>query len=384
MVLCAMTASCTLLGGLRVDAVATSVQKPSNVALYVAVRDSKEPIDNLLADNFKIFENEDPVPPEQSSLTLLERGVAVLHHALVLVDMSTVTDDEERRGVARAVSGFIQHTRRQQGVTVYAFDGSPDIRLVGDFQATPGGAGELEDLPDLAAYTRRDPSRNLHGAIAEGLKQLDARLMHGQKPVRVGTLVVFTRGPDVAGRLNADQIDEILDKTPHHVVTIGIGKTDGDYFLDDTGRSGVVRAQDRHTIGIAFEEAAARVSKLYDMYYLVSYCSPARAGKRRLRLEVSFTTPGGEEKHGSVEHEFDATGFGPGCDPNAVPKFVLTPNDGAVSGSPSSDAPAEPAAPAPPSTPPKSPAPSDSAPPAEAEPDSDAIVPPPEKPGYAP
>jgi hypothetical protein len=371
---------CSLLRGVEVDSVATSVQKPSNVALYVSVLDGKNPVSSLMVENFKVFENEQLVPTDQSQLTLLDRDLAAVHHTLVLVDMSQSKDDESKRLIARAVAGFVARTRADQAVTVYAFDGSPDLALIGEFPRAVATPEALEELAPLRSYAVRDPSRNLYGALGQGLKELDTRLMQGQKPVRIGTLVVFTRGPDVAGRSNEEQVRDLLDQTPHHVVSVGVGETEGDYYLDDIGRAGVIRAQAANTVGVALEEAATKVSSLYDMYYLVSYCSPARAGARRLRLEVAFSTPEGDEKTGDVEQDFDANGFGPGCDPTTPPRFVVNTGQGV----PSVTVPESTPAPATPSAPKTQPSATPEAEPESPEPEGDEIVPPPPKPGYAP
>jgi len=57
--------------------------------------------------------------------------------------------------------------------------------------------------------------------------------------------------------------------------------------------------------------------------YLVSYCSPSRAGKRELRLEVTTKDAQGKLNVGSYQTEFDASGFGPGCNPLLAPHFVV-------------------------------------------------------------
>jgi len=76
--------------------------------------------------------------------------------------------------------------------------------------------------------------------------------------------------------------------------------------------------KDRAHIATSFEAAAARVEAMSNRYYLLGYCSPARAGKHVVRIE---TTANG--KSGSLEYEFDAKGFGPNCDPNRPPAFNI-------------------------------------------------------------
>jgi hypothetical protein len=41
-----------------------------------------------------------------------------------------------------------------------------------------------------------------------------------------------------------------------------------------------------------------------------------------LKVEVRYRDREGKEKHGSFSQDFDASGFGPGCNPEAVPRFI--------------------------------------------------------------
>jgi len=63
---------------------------------------------------------------------------------------------------------------------------------------------------------------------------------------------------------------------------------------------------------------ATRIEAAGRKFYLLSYCSPSRAGKHQLRVDVHF-----RGKVGSLVHEFDARGFAPNCDPNLKPRFSL-------------------------------------------------------------
>jgi hypothetical protein len=309
---------CAFFASTKVEHVASSVDKPSNVAFYVAVSDKGEPVPDLLAGNFKIFENDQQVASEQVGLALLDRGVAAQHRLLLLLDLGGAPSEELKSELAAAVSGFLDKVRPTQSVTVYAFDGGQSLRLIGEFpQSVETGA----DLSAIASYTPSDPSRNLNGAVESAVDQLKRRISQGGKPVRVGTLVVLARGPDVAARIPSEQLSEKLDTLESDLFSIGIGAK-AEPFVEDLGRDGVVLAQSEQTLGIAFDEMGTKVVKAAQRYYLISYCSPSRAGVRRTRLEVHFTTLEGDEKTASIERDFDSTGFGPGCDPNAVPRFL--------------------------------------------------------------
>jgi hypothetical protein len=76
------------------------------------------------------------------------------------------------------------------------------------------------------------------------------------------------------------------------------------------------------SIGKAFDDAASRIEDSFDGSYLLAYCSPARGGERRLRVEVTTNNAEGEEVQGKFTTEFDATGFGAGCSPTTTPRFT--------------------------------------------------------------
>ena len=70
----------------------------------------------------------------------------------------------------------------------------------------------------------------------------------------------------------------------------------------------------------AFERIADRIIGYTQRYYLLSYCSPSRAGEHNVRIEASST----DGASGGLEYHFSATGFGPPCDPNTPPAFDTT------------------------------------------------------------
>lgn len=368
-----LLSGCALFGGLKVDSVATSAQRPSNVAVYVSVTEGDRPVTGLGEKDFTIYEDDQKLTAEQTQQTLLPGDVAAIHRALLLVDMSgAVTEGQTRDQITEATLQFVNRVRPTESVTVYAFDGGPRLRLIGDF---PKGGGEVEDIPALRSYQPADKSSNLHSSVVEAIKQLNTRLMAVQKPLRIGTLVVFARGPDLAGRVTEDVMRDAIDATSHHVLGVGLEGEDA-YRVDIIGRDGEFLAPSMASLTTAFADAGSRTAALVDQYYLLSYCSPARAGKRELTVEVVTYDDQGEEISGKVRTDFDATGFSSGCNPKARPRFVPQPDD-------EEEEEEEEEPQAPPAQKQRS-APQSSPPPAQAEPDEgDAIVPPPDKPGYA-
>jgi hypothetical protein len=314
----ALSAGCSALYRLDVEPIAKSVDPPGNVAVYLSVSRDKQPISGLSERSFRIYEDGQLVAPDQGRQTLLARDAVALHKALLLVDMSTASDPMLRQRVARGAAAFVARVRSRQDVTVMAFDGRPEPVLIGDF---PRGATGPEEIAELGQFVPADPSRNLHGAIVKAMQTLDARLMTEKKPIRVGSLVVMTTGPDLAGRWSYEGLRGVLDKSTHRVFALWIGERERGFSLDDLGRAGSLRAPSLISSPVAFEQIAAKVDAAHDGFYLLSYCSPARDGRRVLKIEVTQEDAEGNRITGTLYEEIDAAGFGAGCDPTTVPRF---------------------------------------------------------------
>jgi len=291
--------------GLNLTMIDASVQRPSNVAVYFTVDTAEgEPVPGLNVMAFKIYEDGQPISSLESRQTILNPEVSASHFTLLLIDMSgSVTGSGDVPVIVEAAKGFSQRVEKFQKVSIYAFDGSPNIRQLGG--------------PDqLSSFSAKDPSTNLNGAIVEGIKVLHQQMSSSSTPLTFGTLVVFTDGTDRAGRVPRDQLYEQLDHAGVDILTIGVGAEIDGGELRSIGKNGSIVNKDRAQISASFEAAAARVEAMSNRYYLLGYCSPARAGKHTVRIETNANG-----KTGSLEYEFDAKGFGPNCDPNRPPSF---------------------------------------------------------------
>lgn len=315
----ATLSGCGVFRHVTVEPLATTSQRPSNVAAYVAVTDGDTPLSELTPGNFRVYENEQLVPDEQTQLTLLDPNLVAANQVVLLVDMSTALTPEARSVAAKAALGFVQKVTPHEAVSVFAFDGGPNLVPIA---ALPRG-NQAVTMAALESFTPRDKSRNLNGAITAGLAKLETALTQSGRVVRVGTLVVYAGGPDVAGRVDKDKAHDLVWQSPYDV--IGVGVAEEADAVESFARRGLIRAQAADTLPIAFEEAASLTIEQLEKHYLVSYCSPARAGTRRLRLEVSYVNKAGEEHHGDFETDFSARGFGPGCNPQTTPRFTLAP-----------------------------------------------------------
>lgn len=308
---------CAGLAGARMDVLAVAVQRPSQVAAYVRLSGNDSPPGALTAEQFQVFEDDQPLSATETQQTLLDRTSVATHHTLLLVDVSQVSKAGVRRELAVALSTFAEAIRTVQDVSVFAFDGSPKLRLIAELtessQSTPAA------LERALPAAPNDASRDLHGALVQAAEQLTRRLATKGKPLRVGTLVVFAGGPDLAGRLNENDVWTQLERSGHTTLAVGVGASSS--LLQQLGEGGFIDAHSLDTLSLAFEEAAHRVRAEDAMHHLFAYCSPARAGTRRLRLEARVAAAGGTPRTASATAEFDATGFVSGCNPRAVPRF---------------------------------------------------------------
>ncbi len=369
------TCGCQLLGGARITELATGSAKPGNVATLVSVTEKDKPVSGLPPSAFRISENDKTIDPETANLQLLEPARYAAFQTVLLVDISQAKDASARKQLAKAAGAFVRRVRLGQAVTVAAYDGSDKLRVVGDYPAE-AKATAPEQVEGLLSLTPSDPSRNLRGAVVQGLDLLEHRLASSTYAVHLGTLVVFARGPDLAGRTSEDALKSALSTYTGKFVYVGVTGETADAAAKRLGESGQILAQTGDTLPIAFEDAGALVDGLLDQYYLVSYCSPARAGKRTLNVAVSVPVPDGKDETDSFSVQFDAEGFTAGCDSQKVPPLV--PKNPPKSGS------AKPAATSAsaPSKPSSSP-PSTERAPAKKSTNDDQEAPVPAKPGYA-
>lgn len=303
-------------GGLRVNLVDSAYQRPSNVAVYFTVDDfGGAPLPGLEADDFRIYEDGHLVSEAESQQTIVNPEVAAEHYTLVLVDMSgSVSESDQVPLIESATQNLTAQLGEHQRVGIYAFDGSEEIHRITPFTQSAGavsaGAGRL------TSFRPRDPSTNLHGAVVAAIEELDRELERARAPLRFGTIVVFTDGSDRAARVTQRQMGEAIDGSPYDIFAIGVGDEIEESVLSYVGREGYVMVEDEGAISAAFQRIGDRILAMTQRYYLLSYCSPARAGTHTVTVEAVT-----EQGTGSVTYEFDAEGFGPNCNPSQPPPF---------------------------------------------------------------
>ena len=367
---------CTMMGTVNVEPVAVSTQRPGNVAMYVAVSEHGAPVLGLDKDSFKIYEDGKKLDNDQIKLTLLPTAAAAARHVALLVDMSKSLSADDRKALAEALRPFISKLREREAVTLYAFDGTKTVHLIADYPRDTRAEPDEKDtsIDRLLSFSRRDSSSSLYTAVMDGAQKLSASLAAEARPIENGTVIVVALNPDLAGRVDDSKLRDFVAESPHHFFLLTVGPWATSTNVSFLGKNGEARAGSVHTLGSPLNDIAKAVADDFFRDYLISYCSPARAGTRQVRLEVTTRDAQGKTNKGSYQTEFDATGFGPGCSPQITPHFVVAEkpktDDNTVRAAWNRKAAGKPSAPA--AAPARAPAPPSNAPPPSAPPASDS------------
>ncbi|MBL8741114.1 MAG: VWA domain-containing protein [Myxococcales bacterium] len=332
-----VVAICALLlsacSSLQVKLINQDHKKPNNVWVFFTVEDGDEPVGGLLASDFVIYEDGGKVSAFESKQIIQNPEVAAVMYTMLLVDMSgSISESGQSDALVDAAKSFSDRVGKTQKVGVYAFDGDPKIHSVTPFTEAQGSVqGGLEGL---RKYKAKDPSTNLHGAVVEGLKELKKELDKDRRPLKFGTLVVFSDGTDRAARVSRDEMLDEMKKDEYEnyeMYAIGVGAEIEKAELGDIGRDGTELATDKAKVKEAFDKVAARLEQHMKRFYLLSYCTPARKGEHEVTIEANRRDPKGS---GSLDMKFNADGFGPppDCNPDTPPTFSLKDTTAAPSG----------------------------------------------------
>lgn len=301
-------------------------RKPNNVWVFFTVQKGSDPVPDLQAEDFEIYEDNSRVSSYESQQIIQNPQVASVMYTALLLDVSgSITESGQLDGLVDAAELFIDRVGKTQKVAVYAFDGAKKLHAVVPFTRAEGRL--KGGLKALRRYKPKDLSTNLHGAVVQGLERLDRGLAKDKRPLKFGTLVVFSDGSDRAARVTRREMLQSL-RAPRHrnyeIFAIGIGEEAEleRARLRDIGRDGTEEAYERGKIKIAFDKIASQIESHSKRFYLLSYCTPARRGAHTVRIALNKPE---RKLKGELSYSFSADGFGPPprCRPERKPAFKL-------------------------------------------------------------
>ncbi len=313
----------------KVDLNETVAAPPGEVNAFLSVRDGTKPVAHLSRDNFEIYENGVRLSNEEIGLRLLPRDEVSDGFTVLLLDLSGSPSQMELTRIARGAAQFVEKVSTTQPVAVVAFDGSERAREVARFARVD--APVKRAVPALGSFLSGDTSRDLNSAFIAAVQGVTEQLEQSPKEAKFGTVVTLARGQDLAGRKTDNDVRSAVTVSGFEFYSISplgvkvptrqaVGKTA--HFTYDT----------LDTLPMRLADLGQRVRASWFAHYLISYCSPARAGERRLKIKVRFEGEGGGKKSGSALSQFDASSFSGGCaqhDPSAA---TQRPSAGTTSG----------------------------------------------------
>lgn len=307
---------CGLFSGVGVKTVHLQTEPPSRVTIYVSVDQHGDPIDFLDASNFSLYETDVLLDSKEIGLELSSPETIAVGHVALLVDLSGLWEPSDLAKLERGVAHFVEKVTTTQAVTLLGFDGSEKVHAIASF---PRVAQAQERAISLGAYVRDDNSRDLNGSVIQAIERLQKELSDSPQPVKLGTVVVFTRGPDLAGRKpDADVYAAVLDAGYDH---FSLTPADTSFStLGTLGKEEHFEYQNAADLPLRFLDLGMRVRKGWRRHYLLSYCSPARAGERTVTIKVRYADEDGAQRSGSGSGDFSADGFSAGCKGRGVSK----------------------------------------------------------------
>jgi hypothetical protein len=304
-------------GSLKITKISTGAQRPSNVALFVDVRDSSgQPIAGLEEKNFKVYEDGKLVPTSKAKRALLEPRLGGVRYTLVLIDLSgPIADSEYRPELADSVAKMVDRVSDGQEVAVSAFDGAEEVAPFFGF----GAAGDQTKalVEGLKAFKPRSRNTNLNGAVYQGLFALKEQLDASTAAKKSAALVVFTDRTDLAHSVSPQVLKQAIHDTPAEIYVIGAGEKIKNEELTAIGKSGTFLTDDPRGYKKGFDEITKKVAGKTEGRYIFSYCTTKRRGDHKMELEV--VAP---HDKGRTSYSFSADGFKGGCSPQKPPSFA--------------------------------------------------------------
>jgi hypothetical protein len=293
------------------------------------------PVTDLQNGDIELFEDGQRLSALESQQRLLKSPATFRAYTAIVLD---TTGSIIRGDVLPAVQEAATELARQltaagpeHYVGVFTFDGRAKLTMVQAFtnttleleQAIASIANkQCDTTADCTAPDARDcvvgsgtglcidDTTNLYGAFVEGLATLDTALAGATGvPYKIGSLVVFTDGGDLAGLVNRDTAVSRAANSPHFVYAVGLGQDADRAFLAVAAKSGNSIAPGSGDLVNAFTATGDKIKQGTGRYYLLEYCSPKRSGRHEVRI-VATTNDGVD---GTLTASFSADGFTSGC-----------------------------------------------------------------------
>jgi hypothetical protein len=303
--------------GLDLRVLDTAIAPPANVSALLRVTDCDgEPIGRRFEEHeFALAEDGTLLSPYEASRAIIPAERQRAQRTLIALDLSgSIVESGLRPAMIAGAHQLIDALDETHAIAIFGFDGRPDLIPFTFF--TSDRLALQAALATIEAATVVDDSTNLNGAVVGALRVLDRAIEAEERSgeqVAHGSLVTFTDGRDLARRVSDEEVEDAVDDTIHSTFAIGVGGEVDAERLAMIARTRAAVAGGPDQVAGAFEEIADALRARSESDYVVSYCSPARAGGRVLTIALEEG-----DLRGEAGVTFDADGFGAGCSPSAT------------------------------------------------------------------
>lgn len=309
--------------GLGVHAQKTVVRPPSDVQVILTVSNGSKPVDHLAEHNFKIYENDLLLDRGEIGLRLLPKATMTAGFTVLLVDVSGQPDASALRRIERGAAHLVEKVSVTQPVAVVVFDGSARPREVARFSQVERAT--VRPVPSLKPFLSGDQSRDVNGALLSVIRGVQLELTKTQKAAQFGTIITLLHGPDLAGRTDEGAVRKAIFESGYTFISVA-PKGAAIAGLSLVGHSRQYEFDTIDTLPMQLSDVGMHVRALFNSHYVLSYCSPGRAGERKLKVVVKSEGESGMGQRGSTKTKFSAQGFVGGCTEGGAPQVVkLTP-----------------------------------------------------------
>ncbi len=267
------------------------------LAMFSVKDDTGAPVIGLACENFRLFEDGEPVSKHESFFSVTAAPATYSLHTLLLLDVSGSVlprnliplKEASRQFVAALLQNASTHTSTFD-FALYLFAGEPQIvpfiRFSGDVSHI------LSSIDGLKDGLIKDRSTDLHGAVRQGVKLLNDEIQKNQAPgAAEGAMVLFTDGTDLAGRFPFDSARVAVENSKDRVLSfvIGLGDEIDSTSLRVLGHSGFAQVDSVEHLNVKFQYLAQKIRQEVEGRYLLQYCSPKRRGDHELQIRVYAT-----------------------------------------------------------------------------------------------
>ena len=297
---------------------------PAKVSVFFRVEDvNGDPVADLTQDQFSIFEkgrNDDefkPISVDEADRVVSDNENVFRYNVMMLLDLSASVTNNHLNEVKAAASQFVHSTlgndqNTSTRIGIFWFDGADNLHVLKDFTNI---INELDEaIDDIQANMSSDNSTDLYGAVIKGTQITNARIQQDELVAfqSAGAMLIFTDGTDQAARYSREEAFASVDSFSSKInfYTVGLGNEIDEDVLERLGEKEAVLAANADELDENFNMISELIYKEINSFYLFEYCTPKRDGSgiNELQIRLDF-----DDKAGSRETEFDATGFRSGC-----------------------------------------------------------------------